>query len=185
MIKQRQIPLGMQCFTGDRALHRGTPPAMVVTTLAGALTTATRTFKPDAGADLSPAWWIQALLVGMDRHGATSPRRTTRADSRRTPRPTFALAAAAAKVQAGAFDTARESLSIAAGGPLSDFQQARIDVMEADLAFVTSRRRMLTRRDSRAATTVARDRRCRRCTSSQRQTPTVVQDYNRSCTCRS
>jgi DNA-binding CsgD family transcriptional regulator/tetratricopeptide (TPR) repeat protein len=50
-----------------------------------------------------------------------------------------ALAAASAKVDAGAFDAAQELLSTAGAGPLSDFQQARIDLIGAELAFVASR----------------------------------------------
>ena len=50
-----------------------------------------------------------------------------------------ALAAASAKVQAGVFDAARELLSLAEVGPLSDFQQARTDLIGAELAFVTNR----------------------------------------------
>jgi DNA-binding CsgD family transcriptional regulator len=50
-----------------------------------------------------------------------------------------ALAAAAAHVQAGALDAAREMLSISEPQSLNDFQQARIDVIRAELAFVESR----------------------------------------------
>ncbi len=50
---------------------------------------------------------------------------------RRTER---ALAAASAKIKAGAFGTARDLLSVAEAGPLSDFQQARIELMGAELA---------------------------------------------------
>jgi DNA-binding CsgD family transcriptional regulator len=56
--------------------------------------------------------------------------------ARRTER---ALAAASANVRAGAFDAARELLSIAERGPLSDFEQARIDLIEAELALLTNR----------------------------------------------
>jgi DNA-binding CsgD family transcriptional regulator len=56
--------------------------------------------------------------------------------TRRTER---ALAAASAKIKAGAFGAARDLLSIAEGGPLSDFQQARIELMGAELAFLTDR----------------------------------------------
>jgi DNA-binding CsgD family transcriptional regulator len=55
---------------------------------------------------------------------------------RRTER---ALAAASAKVRAGAFDAARDLLTVAEAGPLSDFQQARIDLIGAELAFLTNR----------------------------------------------
>ncbi|MCH6166341.1 ATP-binding protein [Pseudonocardia alaniniphila] len=50
-----------------------------------------------------------------------------------------ALAAAQAKTQAGVFDVARDLLAMAESGPLSEVQQASVDVMKAQLAFVTSR----------------------------------------------
>jgi DNA-binding CsgD family transcriptional regulator len=56
--------------------------------------------------------------------------------ARRTER---ALEAASAKVGAGAFDAARGLLAIAEAGPLSDFQQARIDLIGARLAFFSER----------------------------------------------
>jgi len=49
-----------------------------------------------------------------------------------------ALAAASAKVDAGAFGAALQLLAIAESGPLSEFEQARVDVVRAQLAFVTS-----------------------------------------------
>ncbi len=56
--------------------------------------------------------------------------------ARRTER---ALGAAAANLQAGAFDTVRHMLSLAEAGASTDLQQARIDLLAADLAFVTNR----------------------------------------------
>jgi DNA-binding CsgD family transcriptional regulator len=50
-----------------------------------------------------------------------------------------ALEAAGAHLQAGALDTARHLLSIAEAGAVTDLQQARIDLIAAELAFVTSR----------------------------------------------
>jgi DNA-binding CsgD family transcriptional regulator len=50
-----------------------------------------------------------------------------------------ALAAAQAKIQAGVFDVARDLLAMAESGPLTEIQQANVDVMRARLAFVTSR----------------------------------------------
>ena len=50
-----------------------------------------------------------------------------------------ALAAAQAKIQAGAFDAALDLLAVAEAGPLSDLQQAHADLARAQLAFVTSR----------------------------------------------
>ena len=50
-----------------------------------------------------------------------------------------ALAAASANLQAGAFDAVRHLLSVAEAGAITDMQQARIDLLGADLAFVTNR----------------------------------------------
>ena len=50
-----------------------------------------------------------------------------------------ALAAASAKVQAGAFDGALDLLAMAEIERLTDLQQARVDLVRAQLAFVTSR----------------------------------------------
>ena len=50
-----------------------------------------------------------------------------------------ALAAAATKFQAGAFDAARDLLAMAAAGPLSELDHARADLMQGQLAWVTSR----------------------------------------------
>jgi DNA-binding CsgD family transcriptional regulator len=50
-----------------------------------------------------------------------------------------ALAAAEASVQAGAFTTARRLLATAEAGPLDEFQRARVDLLHAQLAFVSSR----------------------------------------------
>ncbi len=55
---------------------------------------------------------------------------------RRTER---AMAAASAQIKAGAFATARDLLSITEAGSPSDFQQARIELMGAELAFLTDR----------------------------------------------
>ncbi|WP_199182833.1 AAA family ATPase [Mycobacterium sp. 4858] len=50
-----------------------------------------------------------------------------------------ALDAAAAKVEAGAFDAALDLIARAEAGPLNDFQRARVDLVRAQLAFVTNR----------------------------------------------
>jgi DNA-binding CsgD family transcriptional regulator len=50
-----------------------------------------------------------------------------------------ALAAAQASVQAGALTTARGLLATAEAGPLDELQRARIDLLRAQLAFVSSR----------------------------------------------
>jgi len=56
--------------------------------------------------------------------------------TRRTER---ALAAASANLQAGAFGAVRQLLPVAEAGASTDLQQARIDFVAADLAFVTNR----------------------------------------------
>jgi len=50
-----------------------------------------------------------------------------------------ALAAAHVSVQAGAFTAARGLLAIAHAGPLEEFQRAQVDLLQAQLAFVSSR----------------------------------------------
>jgi DNA-binding CsgD family transcriptional regulator len=50
-----------------------------------------------------------------------------------------ALAAAQAQVQAGAYDPARDLLTMAEAGPLTGSQLATVDLVRAQLAFVTSR----------------------------------------------
>jgi DNA-binding CsgD family transcriptional regulator len=50
-----------------------------------------------------------------------------------------ALAAAQASIQAGAFTTARGLLAIADAGPLEESQRAQIDLLQAQLAFVSRR----------------------------------------------
>jgi hypothetical protein len=50
-----------------------------------------------------------------------------------------ALAAAQAKLQAGAFEPARALLAMAEAGPLEEFQRARIDLLRAQIAFASSR----------------------------------------------
>jgi DNA-binding CsgD family transcriptional regulator len=50
-----------------------------------------------------------------------------------------ALVAAGASVQAGDFTAARRLLAVADAGPLGDFQRAQVDLLQAQLAFVSSR----------------------------------------------
>ena len=50
-----------------------------------------------------------------------------------------ALAAANTKFAAGAFDAAQDLLAAAGAGPLSEFEQARADLLRAQLAFVMNR----------------------------------------------
>ena len=50
-----------------------------------------------------------------------------------------AVAAAQAEVQAGAYDPARDLLAMAGAGPLTSSQQATVDLVRGQLAFLTSR----------------------------------------------
>lgn len=50
-----------------------------------------------------------------------------------------ALAAAAANIQSGAFTTARGLLATAEAGPLDELQRAQIDLLRAQLAFISTR----------------------------------------------
>ena len=50
-----------------------------------------------------------------------------------------ALAAANTKFQAGAFGAAQDLLAVAEAGPLSEFEQARVDLLRVQLAFATNR----------------------------------------------
>jgi DNA-binding CsgD family transcriptional regulator len=52
-----------------------------------------------------------------------------------------ALAAAQAKIQAGALDEALDLLALAEAGPLTELQQARVDVLRAQRSFVMDRGR--------------------------------------------
>jgi DNA-binding CsgD family transcriptional regulator len=54
-------------------------------------------------------------------------------------RTTRALAAAQAKVQAGALDAGLELLAMAEAGPLGEFERARADLVRAQVAYVTRR----------------------------------------------
>jgi DNA-binding CsgD family transcriptional regulator len=72
-----------------------------------------------------------ATAAFLDRAAALTPDPARRRER--------ALTAAQASVQAGAFTTARRLLAMAQGGPLEEFQRAQIDLLQAQLAFVSSR----------------------------------------------
>src|SRR6266851_8016029 len=67
----------------------------------------------------------------LERAAALTPDRARRA--------TRALAAAAAKVQAGAFEAAGRLLGMAEAGPLDESQRARADLLRARLTFAANR----------------------------------------------
>ncbi|MDT5163106.1 MAG: hypothetical protein QOC90_3416, partial [Mycobacterium sp.] len=75
------------------------------------------------GVAAAAAFLVRATMLTLD-----PMRRTDRA-----------LAAASANLQTGAFDAVRQLLSVAEAGAITDMQQARIDLIGADLAFVTNR----------------------------------------------
>ena len=93
----------------------------------------------DVAAELERSAARAQARGGARRHGGVpGPRR--RADpGPGTARRDRALAAAQASVQAGAFTTARRLLAMADAGPLEDFQRAQVDLLQAQLAFVSSR----------------------------------------------
>ncbi len=113
---------------------------------------------PDSDADLR-AWHRALAANGPDEDVASELERSaSRAQARGgaaataalldravalTPDPARrrerALAAAYASVQAGAFTTARGLLAIARAGPLEEFQRAQVDLLQAQLAFASSR----------------------------------------------
>jgi len=114
----------------------------------------------DAGSDADRRAWHRALAAdGPDEDVAAELERSAeRAQARGgaaataalleravalTPDPSRrrgrAVAAAQVSVYAGAFTMARRLLAIAEGGPLEDFQRAQIDLLKAQLAFVSSR----------------------------------------------
>ena len=76
---------------------------------------------------------LAAAAAFLERAALSSPDAAQRA--RR------ALEAAHAKIQAGAFEAALDLLAMAETGPLTELQQARVDVLRAQLAFVTNRGR--------------------------------------------
>ena len=74
---------------------------------------------------------LAAGAAFLERAAGMTPDLVQRADR--------ALAAAEAKVQAGAFDAALGMLGMAEAGPLDELQRARVNLVRAQLAFVCSR----------------------------------------------
>jgi DNA-binding CsgD family transcriptional regulator len=74
---------------------------------------------------------LAAAAAFLERSAMLTPDATQRAGR--------ALAAAGTKFQAGAFDATRDLLAMAAAGPLSELDQARVELMQGQLAWVTSR----------------------------------------------
>jgi DNA-binding CsgD family transcriptional regulator len=74
---------------------------------------------------------LAAAAAFLERSSALTPKPGRRAER--------ALAAAQAKAQAGAFDAALGLLATAQAGPLDEFQRARADLLQAQIAFAVSR----------------------------------------------
>jgi DNA-binding CsgD family transcriptional regulator len=74
---------------------------------------------------------LAATAAFLERAAALTPDPAGRA--------TRSLAAAAAKVQAGAFEAAVKLLGMAEAAPLDEFQRARVDLVRAQLAFAANR----------------------------------------------
>ena len=90
---------------------------------------------------------LAAAAAFLERAAGLTPDPARRADR--------ALAAAAAKVQAGMFDAARELLGQAAAGPAGQARRARADLVRAQLAFASNRGREVPALLLRAAGQVA------------------------------
>jgi DNA-binding CsgD family transcriptional regulator len=74
---------------------------------------------------------LAAAAAFLERAAVLTPNPARRADR--------ALAAAQAKVQAGAFEAAVQLLGMAEAAPLDEFQRARVDLLRAQLAFAANR----------------------------------------------
>lgn len=74
---------------------------------------------------------LAAAAAFLERAAVLTPEPARRAER--------ALAAANAKFQAGAFDAAQSLLALAADGPLSELDQAKVGLLRAHLAFVSRR----------------------------------------------
>ncbi len=74
---------------------------------------------------------LAAAAAFLERAAALTPDPARRAER--------ALAAAQAKVQAGAFEAAVRLLGMAEAAPLDEFQRARVDLLRAQLAFAANR----------------------------------------------
>jgi DNA-binding CsgD family transcriptional regulator len=106
-----------------RAWHRAHAAAGPDEAVAGELERSAGRARARGGVAAAAAFLERATMLTLD-----PVHRTERA-----------LAAASAKIKAGAFGAARDLLSIAEAGSLTDFQQARIELMAAELAFLTNR----------------------------------------------
>ena len=106
-----------------RAWHRADAAPGPDEEVAGELERSAGRARARGGLAAAAAFLERATVLTLD-----SERRTERA-----------LAAASAKIKAGAFDAARDLLSLAESGSPDDLQQARIDMMWAELALLTSR----------------------------------------------
>ncbi|MFC5266043.1 AAA family ATPase [Kribbella qitaiheensis] len=74
---------------------------------------------------------LAAAAAFLERAAVLTPAPTQRGER--------ALAAAQAKIRAGAFDAAGHLLGMAEAAPLDEFQRARVDLLRAQLAFAANR----------------------------------------------
>jgi outer membrane PBP1 activator LpoA protein len=74
---------------------------------------------------------LAAAAAFLERAATLTPDRAHRA--------TRSLAAAQAKVQAGAYEAAVKLLGMAEAAPLDELQRARVDLLRAQLAFAANR----------------------------------------------
>ncbi|OBA82080.1 LuxR family transcriptional regulator [Mycobacterium sp. 1164966.3] len=106
-----------------RAWHRAQAASGPDDDVASELERSAARARARGGLAAAAAFHERATMLTLDR-----ARRTARA-----------LAAASAKVEAGAFDSALDLLAMAERGPLDELHRARADLIRAQLAFATSR----------------------------------------------
>lgn len=106
-----------------RAWHRATAAAGPDEDIAAELDRSAGRAKARGGLGATAAFFERAATLSVD-------------PAQRGER---ALAAASAKVHAGAFDSARDLLAMAEAEHLDELQQSRVDLLRAQLAFFTSR----------------------------------------------
>jgi DNA-binding CsgD family transcriptional regulator len=121
-----------------RALAEATDPELDPDRRAWHRAQATSGADEDVAAELERSASRAASRGGLTAAAAFLERATalTLVPAKRAAR---ALAAAEAKIQAGALDAAQDLLAAAEVGPLADQQRARADLARAQLAFITSR----------------------------------------------
>jgi DNA-binding CsgD family transcriptional regulator len=92
----------------------------------------------DVAAELERSAALASARGGLAAAGAYLQRAAT-LTLNPTQRAERAVAAAQSQIRAGAFDAAAALLAMAQAGPLNDLQEARVELVQAELAYVTNR----------------------------------------------